>query len=247
MIRFSIGAQRLASGLIAGAVLLSLAASAVTRRGKDPAAGLAGRHRGVVRAGRHRAPDCDGICLQRRRRPGPIRQVRRREPGRRPARRGLRRSRFQDLSRTPRAPRHRTELLLDPRLLPRLAPHAQGQQGRSLRPPATGADLAAFRRHRRRAHSRAGALRVAPRHHQPDLAGEPQIPGIGLRRSSLWQAGQRHARQRAEDRRRRHEGLRPPRDRQGYLAHRRGRRCRRRHARQAAGQDLRRHCRPRPA
>ena len=52
-------------------------------------------------------------------------------------------------------------------------------------------------------------------HHQSDLAGEPQIPGIGLRRSSLWPAGQRHARQRAEDRCRRHEGLRPPRDRQG--------------------------------
>src|SRR5215207_1494457 len=55
-----------------------------------------------------------------------------------------------------------------------------------------------------------------------------------------WQAGQRHARQRGDDRRPRHEGLRSPRDRQGYVAHRRGRRCRCRHARQAAGQDIRR-------
>ena len=36
---------------------------------KNPASGFARRYRGLVRAGRHRAADRDGICLQRRRRP----------------------------------------------------------------------------------------------------------------------------------------------------------------------------------
>ena len=216
VIRLSIGAQRLASSLIAGAVLLSLAATpshaaAKIQRLVSP---------GGIEAWFVQDATVPLIAMEYAFGGGaaqdPIGQTRRRQHGRRPARRGLRRSRFQDLSRAPRAPRHRTELLVDPGYFPRLAPHAQGQQGRGLRPPAAGADLAAFRRHRRRAHSRAGALRIAPRHHQPDLAGEPQIPRSRLRRSSLWQAGQRHARQRAEDRRRRHEGLRSPRDRQGY-------------------------------
>ena len=123
---------------------------------------------------------------------------------------------------------------------PRLAAHAQGQQGRSLRPAADGADLAAFRQRRRRAHSRPGHLRPAARHLQSDRAGQPQIPGNRLRRPPLWPAGQRHAGKRSEDRRRRPEGLCPPRAGQGYAADRGGRRCRRRHARQIARPDLRR-------
>ena len=128
----------------------------------------------------------------------------------------------------------------DAGLFPRLAAHAQGQQGRSLRPAADGADLAAFRQRRCRAHSRAGDFRPAPRHHQPDLARQPQVPGNRLWRPPLWPARQRHAGKRAENRGRRPEGLCPPRAGQGYAEDRRGRRCRPRHARQAARQDLRR-------
>ena len=46
-------------------------ADAVAGRCQDPAPDFARRHRGLVRAGRHRAADRDGICLRRRRHPGP--------------------------------------------------------------------------------------------------------------------------------------------------------------------------------
>ena len=55
-----------------------------------------------------------------------------------------------------------------------------------------------FDTERRRADPRAGDLRPAARHHQPERAGEPQIPRNRLRRSSLWPAVDRHAGQRAE-------------------------------------------------
>ena len=64
----------------------------------------------------------------------------------------------------------------------------QGQQGRGVRPAAHGADLAAFRHRRCRAHPRPGALGPAPRDDQPELARQPQIPGDRLRRSPLWPA-----------------------------------------------------------
>ena len=76
------------AALIGGAFLALTAADsgAVAGCGENPAPGIARRHRGLVRAGRHRAPDRDGIRLRRRRGAGPGRQARRRQHGRRPAR-----------------------------------------------------------------------------------------------------------------------------------------------------------------
>ena len=130
---------------------------------------------------------------------GPGRQARRRQHGRQPARRGLRRSGFQDLPRAARPPRHRAQLQLDAGLFPRLAAHAQGQHGRSLRPAADGADLAAFREHRCRAHSRPGHFGPAARHLQSLGAGQPQVPAksplaiipMAARPTARWKAFRR--------------------------------------------------------
>ena len=60
--------SRLARSASASIVVACLALTvagigAVARRRQNPAPGVARRHRGLVRAGRHRAPDRDGICL----------------------------------------------------------------------------------------------------------------------------------------------------------------------------------------
>ena len=73
---------------------------------------------------------------------------------------------------------------------------------------------------------------------QPDLAGGPQIPRSRLRRSSLRPFLQRNAGDVPTINGRRPARLCRARDREGYAAHRRGRRRRPRHARQAARQDL---------
>ena len=133
------------------------------------------------------------------------------------------------------------ELLLDAGLFPRLAAHAEGQQGRGLRPAASGADLAAFRR---RPTSNGFARRsisglrrdttnptsLASRKFLEVAFGDhpygrqangtlDSVPKIDVADMKDYVA---------------------PRDRQGYAADRRGRRRRCRYARQAAGQDLRR-------
>ena len=76
------------AALVGGALLAmtALGPGAVAGGGENPAAGVARRHRGLVRAGCHRAADRDGICLWRRRLAGSGRQVRRRQHGREPAR-----------------------------------------------------------------------------------------------------------------------------------------------------------------
>ena len=235
--------------LIAAAGLATDAAfvGAFARGRQDPASDFARRHRGLVRAGLDRAADRDGICLRRRRHPGPGRQGRRRQHGRRHARRGFGRSGFQYVPRTARPPRHRTELLFDAGLFPRQPAHAQGQQGRGVRPVADVADLAAFRQRRCRADPLAGDLEPQARDQQSFRACGPQVPGIGLWRPSLRPAGQRHPGKRAEDRNRRSEGLFPSCAGQGYAEDRRGRRRRSGHARRTARQDLRRLAAPRPA
>ena len=146
-------------------------------------------------------------------------------------------------SRTPRSPCHRTQLLDRDHFRGSLRMLKDNKDGS--RPAADGADLTAFRGHRRRTDPRASVSEPA-RHHQPDLARQPQVPEVAFGDHPYGRPanGTLDSVPKIDSR---SQGLCPPRDRQGRLADRRSRRCRRRYARRSCSTRHSAACLPRPA